>query len=82
MSAAVVEWIEGKAAEAEAKKAAKQTREHEEQAPLPEATLSQSATSGSADVADQLRKLAQLRDKGLVTAAEFEAKRAELIARM
>ena len=31
------------------------------------------------DPMDQLRKLAQLRDEGIVTAAEFEAKKAELL---
>jgi hypothetical protein len=48
-------------------------------------TPSPSAPAGpesSEDVADQIRKLAQLRDEGLVTPEEFEAKRTELIARM
>lgn len=34
------------------------------------------------DPADQLAKLAQLRDTGVVTDAEFDAKKAELLARM
>jgi uncharacterized membrane protein YdbT with pleckstrin-like domain len=34
------------------------------------------------DVADQLRKLAELRDSGVITPAEFEAKKAELLQRM
>lgn len=34
------------------------------------------------DVMGQLRQLAELRDAGVVTAAEFEAKKAELLARM
>jgi hypothetical protein len=39
--------------------------------------------SGDApDVADQIRKLGQLRDEGLVSAEEFETKRAELLARL
>jgi hypothetical protein len=36
----------------------------------------------SSDVADQIRKLGQLRDEGLVTEEEFETKRAELLARL
>jgi hypothetical protein len=35
-----------------------------------------------ADPIEQLQKLAQLRDQGILTAAEFEAKKAELLARM
>jgi PH (Pleckstrin Homology) domain-containing protein/putative oligomerization/nucleic acid binding protein len=34
------------------------------------------------DVADQIRKLAQLREDGLVTEEEFETKRAELLAKL
>ncbi|HEY8373824.1 MAG TPA: SHOCT domain-containing protein, partial [Pseudonocardiaceae bacterium] len=37
---------------------------------------------GRIDVAEQLRKLAELRDAGIVTAEEFETKKAELLARM
>jgi Bacterial PH domain/Short C-terminal domain len=40
------------------------------------------AAGDSPDVADQIRKLAQLRDEGLVTAEEYDAKRAELLARL
>lgn len=36
----------------------------------------------TAGVADQLRELAELRDQGLITDAEFEVKRAEMLARM
>jgi PH (Pleckstrin Homology) domain-containing protein/putative oligomerization/nucleic acid binding protein len=39
-------------------------------------------SGGSPDVADQIRKLAQLRDEGLVTDEEFESKRADLLARL
>ncbi len=35
-----------------------------------------------ADVPDQIRRLAQLRDDGLITADEFEAKKRDLLARM
>ncbi|GEM33820.1 hypothetical protein NN3_48270 [Nocardia neocaledoniensis NBRC 108232] len=34
------------------------------------------------DLADQIKKLAELRDLGLLTDAEFESKKAELLARM
>lgn len=34
------------------------------------------------DIADQLRKLGELRDSGVLTQAEFDAKKAELLARM
>jgi uncharacterized membrane protein YdbT with pleckstrin-like domain len=36
----------------------------------------------SPDIADQIAKLAALRDQGHITAAEFEAKKAELLERM
>jgi uncharacterized membrane protein YdbT with pleckstrin-like domain len=42
------------------------------------ATSSQSAPS----VPDQLRELADLRDRGIITAAEFESKKAQLLERM
>ncbi|WP_285703698.1 SHOCT domain-containing protein [Microtetraspora sp. NBRC 16547] len=38
--------------------------------------------SGEDDVFEALRKLGELRDKGVVTDAEFEAKKAELLARI
>ena len=40
------------------------------------------ANGGSTDVADQIRKLAALRDDGLLTDEEYESKRAELLARI
>jgi hypothetical protein len=40
------------------------------------------STSPAPDPADQLRKLAELRDAGVVSDAEFEAKKQELLARM
>ena len=36
-------------------------------------------TAGSADVATQLEKLAGLRDKGVITAQEFDAQKAKLL---
>lgn len=38
--------------------------------------------AGGTDVADQLRKLGELRDAGVLTAEEFDAKKTELLARM
>jgi hypothetical protein len=40
------------------------------------------AASGTDDIADQLRKLAELRDVGILTEDEFSAKKAELLARL
>ncbi|GAB2987630.1 hypothetical protein GCM10027184_45770 [Saccharothrix stipae] len=40
------------------------------------------ATSTEPDVFEQLRKLGELRDAGIVTAGEFEAKKRELLARL
>jgi hypothetical protein len=39
-------------------------------------------TGEAASVPDQLERLAQLRDKGIITQAEFEAKKAELLGRL
>lgn len=44
--------------------------------PTPPASAPPSASS---DVADQLRKLAQLRDEGILTQAEFDAQKAKLL---
>lgn len=42
----------------------------------------QSAVASTAmDIPDQIRKLGELRDSGVVTAEEFEVKKAELLAR-
>ena len=42
------------------------------------------ADAGSAepDIADQIRKLADLRDAGILSSAEFEAKKTDLLSRM
>ena len=40
------------------------------------------AAAAPATVADQLHQLADLRDRGVITAAEFEAKKAQLLERM
>ncbi len=51
---------------------------------LTRAAAAASATSPAAagDVPGQIRRLAELRDEGLLTADEFEAKKRELLARM
>lgn len=41
-----------------------------------------SAAMAPPDVTDQLRKLGELRDAGVLTTAEFDAKKAELLARL
>src|SRR3954452_4241828 len=40
------------------------------------------APAGELDVAEQIRKLASLRDEGLLSSEEFEAKKADLLSRM
>lgn len=40
------------------------------------------AKTAGGDIADQIRKLAELRDEGHLTQAEFDAKKAELLKRM
>ncbi len=40
------------------------------------------STPASPDLAEQIRKIAELRDLGILSADEFEAKKAELLARM
>jgi uncharacterized membrane protein YdbT with pleckstrin-like domain len=40
------------------------------------------AAPAPANVAEQIQQLAELRDKGLITPAEYEAKKAELLERM
>jgi predicted Zn-dependent peptidase len=40
------------------------------------------APAAQPDVFEQLRKLAELRDAGIVTAEEFDAKKAELLSRL
>ena len=41
-----------------------------------------SATSGAAEVIEQVRQLGALRDAGLITTEEFEAKKADLLGRL
>jgi len=45
-------------------------------------TVPSPASANAADIAEQIRHLAELRDQGHLTAEEFEAKKAELLARI
>jgi hypothetical protein len=40
------------------------------------------ATAAGPSIAEQIRQLASLRDQGHISAAEFEAKKADLLSRM
>lgn len=40
------------------------------------------SNNATTSVADEIRKLAELRDEGILTDAEFQAKKTELLARM
>lgn len=51
-------------------------------APSPSPTPATPAKTTAADVADEIRHLAELRDQGHITAAEFEAKKTELLKRI
>lgn len=66
-------------------------RDHFDQAKLGVAGIRQliaanqagpTSVTAAPDIPDQLRKLAELRDAGIVTAAEFDAKKAELLSRL
>ena len=45
-------------------------------------SASDAVAASSGDPAEQLRRLAALRDEGVITPEEFEAKKAELLDRM
>jgi hypothetical protein len=45
-------------------------------------TAAPSREPAAPDPIDQLRKLGELRDAGILTSAEFDAKKAEILARM
>jgi hypothetical protein len=48
----------------------------------PSAPVDGSGGPASTDIPDQIRKLGELRDAGILTPDEFEAKKAELLSRM
>jgi hypothetical protein len=49
---------------------------------VPAARLRSRAAPVGGSVPEQIRQLAELRDQGILTVAEFEAKKAELLARL
>lgn len=49
--------------------------------PLQPAFMDATPATGTMSIADELGKLADLRDKGIITPAEFEAQKAKLLAR-
>ncbi len=53
-----------------------------ELAPPPGADGASTSASAADDIPTQIRKLGELRDAGVLTEAEFAAKKAELLARM
>jgi Short C-terminal domain len=48
----------------------------------PAPTFAAPAAPAAPTVPEQLQQLADLRDRGVITAAEFEAKKAQLLERM
>lgn len=58
------------------------TYERVRQVPLPATANTASATPAPASIPDQIRALGELRDHGLLTSDEFEAKKRELLSRM
>jgi hypothetical protein len=50
--------------------------------PKPSTAPTGDQTAVAVDIPDQIRKLGELRDSGMMTPEEFEAKKAELLARM
>jgi cytochrome c-type biogenesis protein CcmH/NrfG len=50
--------------------------------PVAPATPPPSAAANADDQADRLVKLAELRDQGVITPEEFEAKKAEILSRI
>ena len=53
-----------------------------QQRPLPMIPQQASAAAAPSSVPEEIRKLAELRDSGILTEAEFQAKKAELLSRM
>jgi putative oligomerization/nucleic acid binding protein/phospholipase D-like protein len=58
-------------------RAAQQAQQQDAQA---RAYIQQAAANGSASTADQLAKLADLRDRGVISAAEFDREKAKILA--
>jgi hypothetical protein len=49
---------------------------------LAQASVASASVTAATDITDQLRKLGELRDAGVLTEAEFSSKKTELLARM
>ena len=58
-------------------RAARQAQQHDAEA---RAYIQQAAASSPASTADQLAKLADLRDRGVISAAEFDREKAKILA--
>jgi Short C-terminal domain/Phospholipase_D-nuclease N-terminal len=58
-------------------RAAQQAQQQDAQA---RAYIQQAAANGSASTADQLAKLADLRDRGVISAAEFDREKTKILA--
>ena len=50
--------------------------------PMPQSTVGVSSVGGQADIFATIEKLAELRDKGILSEEEFATKKAELLARL
>ena len=59
--------------------AAAQQQAYEQQAPVEQAPP---AAGGSDDAIEKLKELAQLKDQGILTEAEFDAQKAKILAQM
>lgn len=60
--------------------AAAQQQAYEQQAPAPQEAAP--AAGGGDEMIDKLKELAQLKDQGILTEAEFDAQKAKILAQM
>jgi hypothetical protein len=54
----------------------------QQQAPVEQAPAPAPAAAGSEDPVEKLKELAQLKDQGILTEAEFDAQKAKILAQM
>jgi hypothetical protein len=54
----------------------------QQQAPVEQAPAAAPEAGGSEDPIDKLKELAQLKDQGILTEAEFDAQKAKILAQM
>jgi hypothetical protein len=60
-----------------------QTQEHEKTAPVKHSvSQAEKPTADESDIFSKLEKLAQLHEKGILSAEEFSSKKTELLARL